>query len=104
MYENKFYEFIHEFTYELVHEFICEYLKCEFINEFIYEYTKYGDKGAPNLAIRLFQIRTIKQTSALAPRQCRDTESVRRLLVTESVIDSVTPVTLAAACAAGLGG
>ena len=37
MYENKFYEFIHEFTYESVHAFKCEYSKYEFIDELIYE-------------------------------------------------------------------
>ena len=71
-------EFIHEFIFtymnsymkkkivnscmnsntKLVHEFTCEYSKCNFIYEFI------GDKGPPNMAIRVFQIQAMTQTSA----------------------------------------
>ena len=63
-----------------------------FIYEFIYKYTQCGEMGAPNMAIRVFQMQTKTQTSALAQRRWRVTESVtRRLrLVTESVTESVT--------------
>ena len=72
---KQIYEFIYEFAYELAHEFIREYSKREFIYEFLHEHTEYGDKGAPNMAIRVFQIWTRTQTSALAPLQCRVTMS-----------------------------
>ena len=57
------------------------------------------------MAIRVFQIRTMTQTSAMAQWRWRVTESVRGRRVTESVTDSesVTQVTLAAASEAGSG-
>ena len=49
------------------------------------------------MEFRVFQIRTMTQTSALGPMLWRVTESVRLLQITESVTDSVTRVTLASA-------
>ena len=50
MNENKFYEFVHEFTYELVHELKCKYSK--------YELIMYASSfmNKDNMAIRVLQI------------------------------------------------